>query len=202
MVFASKNKGKIREVRAILEELDVNLQSLDAYPDAPDVVEDGSSFFENALKKARVISEFTGEIALADDSGLEVDVLNGHPGVYSARFAGEGADDNQNNKKLMELMNGVPAKDRSAAFRCVLVLYHPDGNYESFDGRWDGFIGEKVAGTCGFGYDPVFLLQESGKTVAQLTSEEKNRSSHRAKALHALKDYLRKRSYPAKKTHK
>ncbi|SEM61176.1 XTP/dITP diphosphohydrolase [Syntrophus gentianae] len=196
--MATRNEGKLREVRAILEGLDVSLESLDAYENVPDVVEDGHSFFENALKKAKVISEYTGEIALADDSGLEVDALNGQPGIYSARFAGPEADDDQNIEKLLDLLKDSPPDKRMAAFRCVLVLYYPDGTHESFEGNWKGFISETRQGSNGFGYDPVFLLPEYDKTVAQLTAAEKNQNSHRAKALQALKESLRKKSYKIK----
>ncbi|OPY87541.1 MAG: dITP/XTP pyrophosphatase [Syntrophus sp. PtaU1.Bin208] len=192
--MASRNEGKLKEVRAILEGLDVTLESLHAYKNVPDVVEDGNSFFENALKKAKVISEFTGAIALADDSGLEVDALNGQPGIFSARFAGPEADDDQNIEKLLDLLKDSPPEKRAAAFRCVLVLYFPDGTYKSFQGDWKGFISEARQGSNGFGYDPVFFLPEQGKTVAQLSAAEKNRNSHRAKALQALKESLRKKS--------
>lgn len=146
------------------------------------------------MKKARGISEFTGEIALADDSGLEVDALNGQPGIYSARFAGEDADDNRNIVKVLDLLKNVPATGRSAAFRCVLVLYFPGGKYESFDGCWKGLISETIQGNNGFGYDPIFFIPELGKTVAQLTSDEKNVLSHRAKALYKLRESLHNRS--------
>lgn len=164
------------------------------YDYVPDVVEDGCSFFENALKKAKAVSEFTGEMALADDSGLEIDALNGEPGIYSARFAGEDADDKQNIDKVLELMKDIPAERRTASFRCVLVLYSPDGSYETFEGRWNGMISETRQGSNGFGYDPIFYLPDIGKTVAQLQPQEKNKLSHRAKALFALKESLMKRS--------
>jgi XTP/dITP diphosphohydrolase len=167
---------------------------LDAYENIPDIVEDGSSFFENAFKKAKAVSEFTGEIALADDSGLEVEALNGQPGIYSARFAGEDADDKRNNARLLELLQDVPLEQRSAAFRCTLVLYYPEGRYDSFEGIWKGVISDTSQGSNGFGYDPIFFLPESSKTVAQLTADEKNQKSHRAKALYALKENLKKKS--------
>jgi len=198
-VFASGNEGKLREVRAILEGLDINLVSLAEYENVPDIVEDGCSFFENALKKARAISEFTGEIALADDSGLEINALNGKPGIYSARFAGEDADDNRNIEKVLDLLINIPLERRTASFLCALVLYYPDGSHESFEGRWNGLISETRQGSNGFGYDPIFYLPEFGKTVAQLTLQEKNRISHRAKALYALKDSLQKKSVLSKK---
>jgi len=158
----------------------------------PEVVEDGESFFDNALKKARVISGFTGEIALADDSGLEVDGLGGEPGIFSARYAGEGATDERNNRKLLEKLAHVPPEKRTARFRCVLVLYHPDGRYETFEGTWHGRINDKPVGTRGFGYDPIFFLPDRGITVAQLPDDLKNTISHRGQALHKLKESLQK----------
>ncbi len=180
-------------MRAILEGLDIDLVSLAEYDHVPEVIEDGSSFFENALKKAKTISEFTGETALADDSGLEIAALNGQPGIYSSRFAGEDADDDRNIDKVLDLLANTPLKNRTAAFRCSIVLYSPEGSYEAFEGRWDGLISEARQGSGGFGYDPIFYVPEFKKTVAQLTSQEKNRLSHRAKALFALKESLRTR---------
>lgn len=156
------------------------------------MIEDGNSFLENALKKAREISQFTGEIALADDSGLEVDALGGRPGIYSSRFAGEDADDERNIEKVLELLKNTPEEKRTASFRCALVLYDPAGGYEAFEGKWDGRISETRRGAGGFGYDPIFYLPDTGKTVAELPAEEKNRRSHRAQALQALKKHLRK----------
>jgi len=120
--------------------------------------------------------------------------LNGQPGIYSSRFAGADADDHQNIAKVLELLKNTPQAERSAAFRCALVLYYPDGNYESFDGSWNGLINDTIQGSNGFGYDPIFFLPELGKTASQLTSDEKNRRSHRAKALYALKETLQKKS--------
>ncbi len=156
------------------------------------MIEDGKSFQENALKKAREIAQFTGEIALADDSGLEVDALGGRPGIYSSRFAGEDADDERNIEKVLELLKNTPEEKRTASFRCVLVLCDPAGGYKAFEGKWNGRISEIRQGDSGFGYDPIFYLPEAGKTVAELSTEEKNRRSHRAQALQALKEYLRK----------
>ncbi len=168
------------------------LQSLDDYPNLPDIIEDGNSFLDNALKKARTIAELTGEMVLADDSGLEVAALDGAPGIYSARYAGQGADDKKNILKLLSDLAGVPPEERAAAFRCILVLYRPDGRYDAFDGKWEGRIAEAPAGKRGFGYDPVFFLPERGITVAQLPAEIKNRISHRAKAAEKLKVWLQK----------
>ena len=161
-------------------------------PDLPEIREDGNSFLENALKKARTIAELTGEMVLADDSGLEVEALDGAPGIYSARYAGDSADDEKNIRKLLSDLKGVPPAEREAAFRCVLVLCRPDGRYHAFDGRWEGRIAETPAGKGGFGYDPVFYLPEQGVTVAELPAEIKNRISHRAKAAAKLRVWLQK----------
>jgi XTP/dITP diphosphohydrolase len=174
----------------MLEGREVLLSSLLDYPDLPDIVEDGSSFLENALKKARVVSERTGETVLADDSGLEVEALDGAPGIYSARYAGEEGNDEKNIRKLLDDMKDVIPENRGATFRCLLVLYSVDGSYETFEGRWNGRIAEKPAGQSGFGYDPVFYLPEEGVTVAQLSPEVKNRISHRAQAFVKLKEKL------------
>jgi XTP/dITP diphosphohydrolase len=189
-VLASRNQGKTGEIQAMLADLGISLFSLKDYPEIPEIVEDGKSFLENALKKGRTVAEATGEIVLADDSGLEVDALRGAPGIYSARYAGNDADDLQNNRKLLHDLKGVPAANRGAAFRCVLVLYLPDGHYEAFEGRWEGRIAEAPVGKGGFGYDPLFFLPGEGMTVAQLSPEVKNRVSHRAQAFAKLKERL------------
>jgi XTP/dITP diphosphohydrolase len=191
-VLASRNPGKIREIQAMLADPGIRLFSLNDYPEIPEIVEDGKSFLENALKKARAVAESTGEIVLADDSGLEVDALGGAPGIYSARYAGNDADDVQNIRKLLYDLKGIHAENRGAAFRCVLVLYAVDGRYEVFEGRWEGLIAEKPVGQGGFGYDPIFFLPEEGITVAQLSTEVKNRISHRAQAIAKLKERFRK----------
>jgi XTP/dITP diphosphohydrolase len=155
------------------------------------VEEDGASFLENAVKKARTVALHTGEMTLADDSGIEVDALQGAPGVLSARYAGPNATDGQNVAKLLEAMQGVPQEKRTAAFRCVLVLCMTDGNSAVFEGTWTGRISEAPCGDGGFGYDPIFFVPEAGRTAAQMTPEEKNSLSHRARALEQLKQYLR-----------
>ncbi len=177
----------------MLEGMNVDFLSLEEYPDLPEVIEDGETFFENALKKAKTVSEYTGEIALADDSGLEVDFLGGRPGICSSRYAGPDATDESNVEKLLEELKGVPINKRGASFVCALVLYRPDGTFESFEGRWSGSISYEPTGTAGFGYDPVFVVAECGLTVAQLSAEMKNSMSHRAKALNKLKISLEKR---------
>jgi XTP/dITP diphosphohydrolase len=193
IVFASGNPGKAHEIQAMLADLGVNILSLHDYPDIPEIVEDGKNFLENALIKARIVAIETGEIVLADDSGLEVDALGGAPGIRSARYAGKNADDRRNILKLLYDLKDVPPKQRGAAFQCVLVLYHPhNGRYETFQGRWEGVIAEKPAGCGGFGYDPVFFLPDLGVTAAELSPEVKNRISHRAQAICKLKETFRK----------
>jgi XTP/dITP diphosphohydrolase len=174
----------------MLADLGISLFSLNDYPAIPGIVEDGKSFLENALKKGRTVAEVTGEVVLADDSGLEVDALGGAPGIYSARYAGNDADDLQNNRKLLHDLKGVPTANRGAAFRCVLVLYPPNGRYEFFEGRWEGRIAEELVGKGGFGYDPLFFLPGEKMTVSQLPPEVKNRVSHRAQAFAKLKERL------------
>jgi XTP/dITP diphosphohydrolase len=190
IVFASRNKGKIREVHALLDEIGLELLSLHDYPDAPSIEEDGSTFLENALKKARIISEYTGRTVIADDSGLEVDSLGGAPGVRSARYSGTGATDEKNISKLLEEMKDVPPEKRGAAFRCMLVLYRPDGTFESFEGELRGAISPEPLGSEGFGYDPVFFVPEYGVTVAELDPGTKNMISHRGRAFAKLRENL------------
>lgn len=194
ILFASRNRGKVSEIKAMLKDIGVTLLSLDDYPDLPEVCEDGDSFLENALLKARAIARLTGEPVLADDSGLEVAALGGAPGIYSSRYAGEDANDAENIRKLLDELREVSAAERKAAFRCVLVLCQPDGSYRSFEGRWEGRITEEPFGRGGFGYDPVFFLPDRGVTVAELPAEIKNRISHRAQAFGELKAWLQNKS--------
>lgn len=172
----------------MMEGLNISVCSLNDYDRVPEIIEDGRSFFENALKKARIVSEWTGEVVLADDSGLEVDALKGGPGIYSARYAGVDANDEKNISKLLEDLKDVPWKERGGVFRCILVLYQPNGHFECFEGQWQGRIADKPAGSGGFGYDPIFFLPELGMTVAQLPPDLKNELSHRAKAFQKLKE--------------
>ncbi len=180
----------MREIKALLGDLPFEIMLLDNFRGIPEVSEDGVTFLDNALKKARFVSEWTGELSLADDSGLEVEALQGRPGVYSSRYSGQDATDETNNNKLIQELRGIPFEKRKAVFRCVMVLYHPTGHYDFFEGVLEGFIGFENEGTNGFGYDPLFFVPELRKTVAQLQLEEKNRISHRAKALKELKKYL------------
>lgn len=183
LVLASRNKHKVEELQRLLEGRNITVLTLSDFPGAPEVKEDGSTFAENARKKAKEIAAFTGKTVLADDSGLEVDALGGRPGVYSARFAGESASDAENNQKLLRLLAGVPAEKRTARFRCVIALATPDGIIETVEGSCQGWIGYEPRGSSGFGYDPLFVIDESGRTFAMLTREEKNRISHRGRAL-------------------
>ncbi len=172
----------------MLDDMSIEILSLNDYKNIPDINEDGKSFFENALKKAQFISELTGEIVLADDSGLEVDYLGGEPGIYSSRYSGHDATDSNNIQKLLKRLEGVIIEKRGASFICVLVLYRPDGKYWSFEGRLQGIINEEPVGNGGFGYDPVFFLPELKLTVAQIPEGLKNRISHRAAAINKFKE--------------
>lgn len=190
LVLATRNKGKVREIGAALATPSLTFHSLNDFPHLPEIVEDGASFLENALKKARTISDSLHLPVLADDSGLAVDYLQGAPGIYSARFSGPAATDQQNNEKLLTLLQGVPEEKRTARFECVLVLYPPSGRWARTEGTCEGRIALAPAGDQGFGYDPVFFLPEFQKTMAQLPLETKNRISHRAKALVTMKPHL------------
>jgi XTP/dITP diphosphohydrolase len=190
IVFASGNEGKVKEISQMLEGMGIELVSLKDYADVPEIVEDGKSFLENALKKAKIISAFTNDTVLADDSGLQVDVLGGEPGIYSARYAGEKATDDDNINILLAKLKGIEQEKRTASFRCALVLYKTDGSFESFESRWEGLIIDERRGDNGFGYDPVFFVPELKKTAAELPEEIKNKVSHRGQAFAQLKRKL------------
>jgi len=190
IVFATKNEGKVKEIKEMFDGMNIDLISLNHYNSVPEIKEDGKSFFENALKKAKIVSEFTGETVLADDSGLSVDMLNGEPGIYSARYAGEEATDEENNNKLLANLKDVPQQNRSASFFCSLVLYKKDGSFDYFEGRWVGQIIDERRGENGFGYDPIFFVPELKATAAELPSAIKNKVSHRGKAFAQLRDVL------------
>lgn len=186
VIAATKNEGKIIEIRAALAGTNYIVGSLaegDSLPSAP---ETGVTFQENACQKARYYLNITGKACLADDSGLEVDALNGAPGVYSARYAGEEASDADNNQKLLAALRDVPPEKRTARFRCALALTLPGGRELTAEGTVEGVILSEARGTGGFGYDPLFYVAELGKTMAELSPEEKNRISHRGKALRRL----------------
>ena len=187
ILIATKNEGKTKEFRQFFAQLGSKVENLNAYPDLPDVAETGLTFEENARLKAETIAELTGKMVLADDSGLKVDVLGGMPGVWSARFSGPDATDASNNAKLLhELAVVFELKDRSAQFHCTLVMAAPGAQSLVVEADWEGYIATAPQGENGFGYDPLFLVGESGKTSAELSLEEKNKISHRAKALEKL----------------
>jgi XTP/dITP diphosphohydrolase len=190
IVIASRNKDKIAEIEKIFQDEGVKLQTLDDYPDFPEVVEDGNNLFENALKKAKEISEYTGLAALSDDTGLEVDALDGKPGIFSARFAGENASYDDNVEKLLRELKGVKKENRNARFRTVTVFYNQD-NYYQAEGSIEGIILKERRGQKGFGYDPVFYIESHGKTFAQMQEEEKNVISHRGRAFRKLYNKLK-----------
>ncbi len=187
MVLATSNEGKVKEIQHFLKGLPVEIQSLKQWDNVPEVEEDKDTFAANALKKARVISLFCGEITLADDSSLEVEALEGLPGVRSARFAGSNASDEENNHLLLEKLKSVPSSQRDARFVCVLALFSPDGAYRIIEGTCEGKILFAPKGDGGFGYDPLFFHEPTGLTFAQMEADVKNKVSHRGKALQKLR---------------
>lgn len=191
VIFATGNQGKMKEIRDILGDLDIELLSLKDAGIQADIVEDGKTFEENAQIKARTVCSLTGEIVLADDSGLEIDYLNKEPGIYSARYMGEDTSYRIKNANLIERLNGVPDEKRTARFVCAIAAAFPDGTMKTVRATMEGRIGYEEKGENGFGYDPIFYLPEYGCTSAELSMEEKNKISHRGKALKAIKDELR-----------
>ncbi|OGS26242.1 MAG: non-canonical purine NTP pyrophosphatase, RdgB/HAM1 family [Elusimicrobia bacterium RIFOXYB2_FULL_48_7] len=195
LVIATNNRNKLREIKEIFSDMalpgEIEVLSLADFRDVPEIVEDGATLEENAVKKARVISEFTGLAAFADDTGLEVDKLNGEPGVYSARFAGEQCSYEDNNNKLLSLLEGVPEKDRGARFRCVIAVVVPGGKTYTVEGEMKGAIAISPKGANGFGYDPIFVPEGQGRrTFSEMSSEEKNNISHRSAAVRKSKEVL------------
>jgi len=190
LIVGSNNKGKIIEIKDILGKYFEEIMSLKEAGIELNVVEDGTTFFENAQKKAKEAFDIAKCATLADDSGIVVDALNGKPGVYSARFAGEHATDDENNELMLKMMENVPTEKRTARFVCTLALYLPDGTMLSAEGSCEGRIYTKTCGTNGFGYDSLFYLDKYGKTMAQIDSAEKNKISHRYKALVSLMEKL------------
>ena len=193
IIFATSNEGKMREVRMILADLGREILSMKEAGVSADITEDGTTFEENALIKARAVHRLTGSLVLADDSGLEVDWLNKEPGIYSARYMGEDTSYEIKNQEIIRRLEGAEGKERSARFVCAIGAGLPDGTELTATAAMEGTIAFAPAGEGGFGYDPIFYLEEYGKTAAQLTPEEKNRISHRGKALRAMKDKLRER---------
>ena len=192
VVIATRNPGKLREIQAILSPFSLRILSLMDFPSIPEVLEDGATFAENAAKKAKIIAHQTGRLSIADDSGLAVEALKGRPGVFSSRYAGENASDQQRCQKLLEEMAEIPQGQREAAFLCAIAIALPDGRMQVVRGECRGSIAIAPRGKHGFGYDPIFFVPEFAKTMAELEPEVKNRISHRARALEQLKLILPK----------
>ena len=187
IIVATGNENKMKEIRQIIKRDDIQFVSLkDEGLSDVEIVEDGDTFEENAIIKAKTIMEATGEIALADDSGLEVDYLDGAPGIYSARFLGEDTPYDEKNKYIIEKLKDAKGKERSARFVCAMAVAFPNGEIETCRGTIEGLIGYEQKGKNGFGYDPIFYLPEKGCTTAELSPEDKNEISHRGRALTAM----------------
>lgn len=193
MIFATGNMEKMKEIKAILGDIGEEILSMKEAGIDMDIVEDGSTFEENAIIKAKAVMERTGKLALADDSGLEIDALNKEPGIYSARYMGEDTPYEIKNSNLIERMKGVKGKDRSARFVCVIAAAFPDGEIITTRGTIEGVIAEEPAGENGFGYDPIVYVPEYGMTTGQMDPDAKNAISHRGKALTAMKKILEER---------
>ena len=192
IIFATGNAGKVKEIRMIMEDTGMEVLSMKEAGISVDVDENGSTYEENALLKARAVAAYTNDIVMADDSGLEIDYLNKEPGVYSARYMGEDTSYHIKNNNLIERLNGVPDEQRTARFVCAIAAVFPDGKELTTRATIEGRIGYEERGENGFGYDPIFYVPEFGKTTAELTEEEKNQVSHRGKALQLMKKELKK----------
>lgn len=191
IIFATGNQGKMKEIKMILADMDVEVLSLKEAGIEADIVEDGATFEENAVIKAKTIMEMTGDIVLADDSGLEIDYLNKEPGIYSARYMGEDTSYDIKNNNLIGRLNGVPDEERTARFVCVIAAAFPNGDILTTEGTIEGMIGYEIKGSNGFGYDPIFYLPQYQCTTAELDMELKNELSHRGKALRVMKEQLK-----------
>lgn len=191
IIFATGNEGKMREIRMILADLGLEILSMKEAGLEADIEENGTTFEENAVIKAKGIAALCQDIVLADDSGLEIDALNKEPGVYSARYMGENTSYHIKNRNLIERLEDVPEEQRTARFVCAIAAVLPDGRVLETKAAMEGRIGYEERGENGFGYDPIFMLPEYGKSTAELTSEEKNKLSHRGKALRFMKEKLK-----------
>jgi XTP/dITP diphosphohydrolase len=191
-IVATKNKGKIKEIKAILSDFKIQVLSMEEVGINTDIEENGKTFEDNALLKAQEVFKATAEMVMADDSGLEVDYLGGAPGVHSDRFAGEGATDQDKNIKLLGMLHGVPFEKRTARFICAVAVILPEGNSFIVKGTCEGFIAFEPRGNNGFGYDPLFYLPQYDRTIAEISSNEKNLISHRGKALQLMVQQLKK----------
>ena len=191
IVLATRNKKKIEEIKRVIGDMPVSILTIDAFPECPEVEEEGVTFQENAVRKATTVAQCTGKPSLADDSGLEVNTLSNAPGVLSSRYAGEGATDAKNIEKLLHEMRSIVDEERNARFVCCLALAFPDGRVEIFSGQVEGRIGREPKGSHGFGYDPLFYPEGHNKTFAEMPADDKDTLSHRGKALRAFQKYLR-----------
>ncbi|MGV3464050.1 MAG: XTP/dITP diphosphatase [Heyndrickxia sp.] len=191
VIIATKNKGKAKEFEKLFSPYDIKVLTLLDFPDVADIEETGSTFEENAIIKAESLSKQFQTMVISDDSGLIVDALNGRPGIYSARFAGEEKDDEANIKKVLFEMEAIPPEKRTARFYCAIALAIPGEKTKTVSGACEGEILKEKRGTNGFGYDPIFWIKDKGKTMAEITSEEKNLISHRAKAIQKLISLLK-----------
>lgn len=193
IIFATGNAGKAREVAMMFADMNVCVKTLREAGIEAEIIEDGKTFAENARIKAETIAKYTDKIVLADDSGLIIDYLNGEPGIYSARYMGEDTSYDIKNSRILERMAGVPESERTARFVCAMAAVMPDGEVIETEGIMEGIIGCEIAGSNGFGYDPVFYLPQFGKSSAEITPEQKNKVSHRGKALRMMQTELKKR---------
>lgn len=191
LIFATGNAGKMKEIRMILADMGYEIRSMKEEGIDPEIIEDGTTFEENAVIKAKAVAALTDAIVLADDSGLEIDALNKEPGIYSARYMGEDTSYHVKNNNLIERLEGVPEERRTARFVCAIAAVLPDGKVLVTTGTIEGRIGYEEKGENGFGYDPIFYVPEYGCTSAELTEEQKNEISHRGKALRAMKELLK-----------
>lgn len=191
LIFATGNAGKMREIRQIMADMPLEIKSMKEAGISVDIVEDGKTFEENALIKARAIHALTGGIVLADDSGLVVDYMDGMPGIYSSRFMGEDTSYDIKNKAIIDALEKAEGEERSARFVCAIAAVLPDGSERVVRAAMEGRIGYEIAGENGFGYDPIFFLPEYGMTSAEISPEEKNKISHRGKALRLMREELK-----------
>ncbi len=196
VVLATRNAGKVRELRTLLADLPLLVETLDDHPEVGRLPETGETFEENAASKAATVARATGLTALADDSGIEIDALGGAPGVHSATFLGPGASDADRCRWVLERMAGVEEEMRTARFRSVVAVASPDGRLSTFEGTCEGLIAMEPLGEGGFGYDPIFLVRTHGRTMAELSLDEKNEISHRARAVRSAVAHLRKAAGP------
>lgn len=192
VVLATRNPGKVREFIELMHDLPIQVYSLEAFPQISELPEDGLTYTENAISKAATVSRLTGRVAVADDSGLEVDALEGQPGPLSRRFLGDAASDAARNGRILKLLHQVPSERRTARYRAVVAVALPGGEVRTFEGTCEGKIATAPRGSGGFGYDPVFLVPAYGKTMAQLPLAVKNRLSHRARAFAAARPHVKK----------